>query len=186
MRRIINSTYISLDGVIKNPQNWPSLDVRDDTGTNIQTELLLGCDAVLLGKDTYTSFASVWQGRSGDPYTDRMSSMTKYVVSSTLGAPDWQNTTVITGDVAEEVTRIKARPGGDLVSYGFGRLGHTLMDHGLLDEIRLWVHPFFVGGADEGGLLFGNVPATRLDLVNSQTLKSGVTILSYAVRHEGA
>src|SRR4051794_32733033 len=108
MRRIINSTYVSLDGVIENPQNWPSFDGGGDTGTNIQTDLLLGCDAVLLGKDTYTAFASVWQGRSGDPYTDQMNSMTKYVVSSTLDKPDWQNTTVISGEAAAEITRIKA------------------------------------------------------------------------------
>lgn len=182
MRRIINSTYISLDGVIENPQDWPSLDGSDDAGTAVQTELLLGCDALLLGKDTYQSFASVWQGQSGAPFTDQMNAITKYVVSSTLRDPDWANSTVVTGDVAEQVARLKGEPGKDIVSFGVGRLAGTLMEHGLLDEIRLWVHPFFVGTATQDGLLFGHVPASRLELVNTQTLASGIVILSYTVQ----
>ena len=121
------------------------------SGTDIQTELLLGCDAVLLGKHTYTSFASVWQGRSGDPYTDQINAVTKYVVSTTLDAPDWQNTVVIRGDVPAEVGRIKDGPGKDIATYGFGTLARTLLDNDLLDEVRLWVHPLFVGAATGDG-----------------------------------
>ncbi len=182
MRRIINSTYVSLDGVIEDPQDWPSLDGDGGTGNDAQTELLLGCDAMLLGRATYTSFASVWQGSSSDdPYSEQMNTMTKYVVSSTLDAPDWQNTVVVTGDVPAEIKAIKASPGKAIASYGFGELARTLLDHGLLDEIRLWIHPFFVGGADPTALLYGHAPATRLRLLATRTFPSGIVLLTYAV-----
>lgn len=181
MRKIINSTYISLDGVIENVSDWPSVDGDDDTGTLIQTELLLACDTVLLGRHTYESFASVWQGNTGDPYTDQMNRMAKYVVSSTLDAPDWNNTTVINGDVIAEVEKLKAQPGKDIVQYGFGPLAHTLMEHGLLDEIRLWIHPFFFGNAGPQDLLFQKGPLTKFNLVDTKTLKSGIVILSYQI-----
>ena len=178
---IINSTYVTLDGVIGNVQDWPSVDSDDDTGTRLQTELLLACDAVLLGRATYDSFASVWEGKSGDPYTDQMNSMEKYVVSSKLNAPSWNNTNVISGDVIEEVARLKELPGGDILQYGFGPLAHTLMEHGLLDEVRVWVHPFFFGNAGPDDLLFRNGPLTRLTLTDTTTLTSGIIILTYQV-----
>jgi dihydrofolate reductase len=181
VRRIINSTYVSLDGVIQDPQDWPSIDGGDDTFTRLQTELLLGCDALLLGKDTYQGFASVWQGRPDDPYSEQMNALTKYVVSSTLGEPTWENTTVISGNAAEAVGRIKAEPGKDVVTYGFGRLGLELMEHGLLDEIRLWIHPFFIGSSGPDGLLFGHAPRSRLEHLGSETLKSGTIVARYAV-----
>lgn len=153
----------------------------DPTGNVLQTELLLGCDAVLLGWLTYQSFASVWQGQSGDPYTDQMNAMAKYVVSTTLDEPDWTNTTVISDDLVTEVTRLKDQPGKDIVQYGFGGISHTLMEHGLLDEIRLWVHPFFVGGDGSDHLLFQTGPQVKLDLTDTTALKSGIVIMTYQV-----
>ncbi|TDD00332.1 dihydrofolate reductase [Nonomuraea deserti] len=184
MRRIINSTFVTIDGVIKDPQDWPSLDAGGDA--NAQTDLLLGCDGVLLGRHTYHSFASVWQGRSGDPYTDRINAVSKYVVSTTMDKADWENTTVIGGDVAAEAARLKDGPGGDIVQYGFGRLSHTLMEHGLLDELRLWVHPFFVGRAGGDGLLFREGTRSRFDLVESRAYTSGVVLLSYRLKESVA
>jgi dihydrofolate reductase len=186
MRKIINSTYISLDGVIENPQDWPSLDVGDDTGTVVQTELLAACDAVLMGRRTYEGFAAVWPGRSGDEYSDRINAMAKYVVSSTPPRPEWNNTTVIDGDVVAEIGRLKDQPGADIVQYGFGRLSYTLMEHGLLDELRLWVHPFFVGRGGPADLLFRAGPPASFDLAGSTALKSGIVILSYRYRRSGA
>jgi dihydrofolate reductase len=182
MRKIINSTYISLDGVIKNPQDWPASTVDDDTGATIQTELLFACDAVLMGRHTYECFAPVWSSRSGDAYSDRINSMAKYVVSSTLQRPDWNNTTVINGDVVTEIKRLKDQAGQDIVQYGFGQLSFTLMHNGLLDELRLWVHPFFVGRGGPEDLLFREGALTKLDLVEARTLKSGIVILSYRVQ----
>jgi dihydrofolate reductase len=99
MRKIINSTYATLDGVIQDPQDWPELGSFSDTGYAIQTELLLGCDAVLMGRHTYDGFVPVWTKRSGDPYSDHINAITKYVVSTTLTDPEWANTTVIDNDL---------------------------------------------------------------------------------------
>ena len=179
MRKIINSTYVSLDGVIENPQDWPSLGVEDDDAGAIQTELLLACDAVLMGRRTYDGFAPVWPARSGDPYSDRINAMPKYVVSSTLRNPGWNNTTVIEDDPVAAIRRLKEQPGKDIVQYGFGRLSYTLLDHGLIDELRLWVHPFFVRA---GGPLYLEGPPAGLDLIGARPLKSGIVILSYRAK----
>ncbi|HEY2637894.1 MAG TPA: dihydrofolate reductase family protein [Solirubrobacteraceae bacterium] len=181
MRRIVNSTYITLDGAIENPQDWPSGRHEDDgRGQEIQAELLLSCDALVLGRRTYEAFAPFWPTRSGDAYSDHINTMEKWVVSSTLTDPAWANTTVIAGDVAEEIRRRKAQPGGDIVQYGFGPLTRTLLEHGLLDELRLWVHPFLVGQAGPDDLLFRPGPTTHMDLVATTPLASGIVILTYA------
>ncbi|MGI5205560.1 dihydrofolate reductase family protein [Spirillospora sp. CA-108201] len=179
MRRIINSMFVTLDGVIQDPQDWPSLGGGD---SGAQTELLLGCDGVLLGRHTYDSFASVWRGRSGDPYTDKMNAVTKYVVSSTLDKADWDNSVVIGGDVVGEIARLKERPGGTILLYGFGRLSHALMRRGLIDELRLWVHPFLLGRAGEDGLLFQQDTRAMFDVIETRTFDSGVVLLSYRLK----
>jgi dihydrofolate reductase len=184
MRRIINSTYISLDGVIADPQDWPS-NGFDEASTSIQTDLLFSCDAVLMGRHTYDGFAPAWSSRSGDPYSDRMNSMTKYAVSSTLVDPEWNNTTVIKGDLVSEITKLKNQPGQDIVQYGFGEVSHVLRAHGLLDELRLWVHPLFVGGASASDLLFRSGGTTMLTLTNTRTLTNGIVILSYEFSQAG-
>lgn len=181
MRKVINSTYITLDGVIVNPQDWPSSGISDDTGGIIQTELLQACDAVLMGKYTYEAFAAVWQSRSGDPYTDRINHISKYVVSSTLKNPTWNNTTVISGDPVEHIARLKQEPGLDIVQYGFGPLSHAMMERGLIDELRLWVYPVILGKSAPEGLLYRNTSTRQLNLVNTKPLKTGVVILTYQV-----
>lgn len=187
MRTIINSTYISLDGVIQNPHLWPSLpETDDDTGTRMQTDLLFGCDAVLMGRRTYDGFAPVWQSRSGDPFSDRINAMQKYVVSSTLTEPDWANTTVIDGDVVGALRRLKEQPGQDIVQYGFGQVSFTLLEAGLLDEVRLWMHPQFVGRGEPSDLLFRECTPTLLRLHDTTTLANGIVILSYAVEPAGS
>jgi dihydrofolate reductase len=181
MRKIINSTYISLDGVIEEPHLWPALpESRGDTGNQAQIDLLYACDAVLMGRRTYDVFSPVWQSRSGDPYSDRINTMQKYVVSSTLRDPDWANTTVIDGDVVEEIRRIKEQRGQDIVQYGFGDVSFALLEAGLLDELRLWVHPQFVGRGGMGELLFRETTPTVLRLLDTTTLANGIVILSYA------
>jgi dihydrofolate reductase len=180
MRKIINSTYISLDGAIQNPQEWPSSRHQDDgVAGALQAELLFACDAVLMGRRTYDSFASAWPPRSGNPIADRINSMAKYVVSSTLHNPGWNNTTVIDRDPIAEIERLKAQPGQDIVQYGFGELSYALMGNGLLDELRLWVHPFFVGHGGPDDLIFRECALTTFDLVGAQTLTSGIIVLTY-------
>jgi dihydrofolate reductase len=180
MRRIINSTYISLDGVVEQPHEWPTIErPSDERGLQIQTSLLMACDAVLMGRRTYDGFAPVWQTRSGDPLSDRMNTMPKYVVSTTLRDPDWANTTVISGDVAGQIRELKAQPGQDIVQYGFGAVSTLLMEHGLLDELRLWFHPLFVGKGTSDDLLFPKGPTTHFELTDSTILKNGMAILTY-------
>lgn len=172
---LINSTYISLDGVVEDPHLWPVLEGRpgDARAEQIQTDLLLACDAVLMGRHTYEGFAPVWQARSGDPASERINTMPKYVASTTLKDPEWANTIVIAGDVAGEVARLKAEL-GDIVQYGIGPVTTLLLQHGLVDEFRLWVHPLFVGS---GGAVA--VPATQLVLTDTLALDSGIVILTY-------
>ena len=182
MRRIINSTYISLDGVIQDPQDWPGTGIEaDGTGAKVQTDLLFACDAVLMGGHTYPAFAAAWMARSGDPYSDRINSMTKYVVSSTLRDPEWNNTRVISGDPITEIRRLKEQPGQEIVQYGFGQLSYALLEHGLLDELRLWVHPLFVGQATPADLLFRPSATTQLKLADTLALNTGTVILTYRI-----
>jgi dihydrofolate reductase len=137
------------------------------------------CDALLLGRRTYEGFAPVWVTRSGDPYSDYINAMPKYVVSTTLKDPEWQNTRVIDGDVVAAITSLKESPGMDIVQYGFGDVSRLLLQHGLLDELRLWVHPLILGHGSPSDLLFGSAPSVAFRLVGSTTLSHGIIILNY-------
>jgi dihydrofolate reductase len=182
MRRIINSTYITLDGVIEDPQDWPSGRHADDgRGGEIQTELLLSCDALLLGRRTYEGFAPVWTAMSGDPYSDHINAMEKWVVSSTLTDPSWNNSEVIRTDIAAEIARRKRQDGGDIVQYGFGPVTDLLLQHGLLDELRLWVHPFMLGSGEPRDLLFRPERTGHFGLADVTSLASGNVVLTYRV-----
>ena len=182
MRKIINSTYLSLDGVVEAPHLWPSHGGQsDERAGRIQTDLLLSCDAVLMGRHTYDGFAPVWPTRSGDPYSDRINAMRKYVVSTTLRDPEWNNTEVIDGDVAAAIARLKEEPGQDIVQYGYGEVTRLMLEHGLLDELRLWVHPFLFGSGGANDLLFRPGRACHCEPTDVSTLASGTVILTYAV-----
>ena len=159
---------------------WPSLNrPGDERSVKIQTDLLLSCDALLMGRHTYDGFAPVWPTRSGDPYSDHINTMPKYVVSTTLTDPGWANTQVIDGDVVAQVRRLKDEYGKDIVQYGFGSVSRLLLEHGLLDELRLWVHPLILGHGSPGDLLFGAAPAVGFELTEATTLRDGIVILSY-------
>jgi dihydrofolate reductase len=179
MRRVINSTYITLDGVIEAPQDWPSLGSLSAEGGKVQWELLQGCDAVLMGRHTYEVFAPVWSAMSGDPMSDRMNAVQKYVVSSTLTEPAWHNSTVIAADLVDAVRGLKEQPGLDIVQYGFGPVAHALMADGLLDELRLWVHPFFLGVDNTDHLIHRAGSTGRFELADSRNLENGIVILTY-------
>jgi dihydrofolate reductase len=112
--------------------------------------------------------------------------MAKYVVSSTLTDPVWNNTTVISGDPVAEIQRLKEAPGKNILQYGFGQLSFAMMEHRLLDELHLWVHPLFIGRAQQHGLLYRDSPTAFFDLVDTKILKNGIAILSYRYKNEQA
>ena len=134
-----------------------------------------------MGRRTYDSFAAAWPTRSGDPLSDRMNSIPKYVVSTTLTNPSWANTTVIANDAAAEIQKLKEQPGQDIVQYGFGPVSTLLMENHLLDELRLWLHPLFVGKGTSDDVLFPKGPPTQFELIDSAIFNDGMAILTYRV-----
>jgi dihydrofolate reductase len=180
MRQLINSTFITLDGVIGDPHLWPPLKAgssgEDD---RIQTDLLETCDIVLMGRRTYDSFAPAWSARSGDPFSDRINTMRKVVVSTTLTAPQWGNTEVVAGDVVARVRDLKGEDGGHIVQYGFGDVSRLLLDAGLFDQFQWWIHPQLVGPSDATHLLSRPGTTATLELVDSRALSNGIILATY-------
>ena len=181
MRQLINSTYLTLDGVVEGPHLWPSLKGgTSDEGDTIQTSLLATCDIVLMGRRTYDVFAPAWSSRGGDPYSDRINAMRKVVVSTTITAPEWKNTEVIASDVVDRVRDLKAQDGGHIVQYGFGDVSRLLLEHGLFDRLQLWIHPQLVGPSDSSDLLSRPGTAAAFDLIESRVLSNGIVLATYA------
>jgi dihydrofolate reductase len=174
VRKLIESTLVSLDGVIGDPQVWAEPYFNDEAGEQALKQLLV-TDAMLMGRRTYEMFAAMWPASTG-AYADRMNSMRKYVFSSTLQTAEWSNSTIIKGDVPSAVGELKQQDGQDLVMYGHGPLGQTLLEHQLLNELRLWVHPLLVG---RGTTLFREGANATLKLVATETLGTGVVMLTY-------
>jgi dihydrofolate reductase len=174
MRKIIESTLVSLDSVIEDPHLWAT-EYFDSEAENYALELLSTSEAMLMGRGTYEFFAAAFPHRTG-AYGDRVNRIRKYVVSATLKKADWSNSSVLKGDVATEVAKLKSQAGKDLVIYGHGLLGQTLLKHHLLDELKLWIHPCFVG---RGKLLFREGEKTNLKLIAQKTLATGVIVASY-------
>ncbi len=177
MGKIVSSTFISLDGVINHMDRW-HFDFVDDESDAFAIQQLRDSDALLMGRHTYDAYASVWPGREGD-FADEINTMTKYVASTTLQAPDWANTTVLDGDLAGAVTDLKKATGRAILMHGYGPVAKTLVRHGLLDELVLWVHPMLAGVGMPSDMLISQDLNTRLTLLDVKTLNSGVVILSY-------
>ena len=185
MRKIINSTYITLDGAVEGPHRWPSLgDAAKLESFDIQMDLLNQCDAVLMGRRTYEVFAPAWSARSGDSMSDRMNAIQKQVVSTTLRNPTWSNSQVIGTDAVETIQALKEHPGKDIVQYGLGQVSFTLFEHGLIDEIRLWVHPLILGKKGPQSPHFLNCRPAQFDLVSTRALPNGIVIVNYTCRRE--
>lgn len=174
MRKVIQSVLVSADGVVGDPRLW-ALDYRDAEVEKDTLERLGDSDTMLLGRGTYQLFAATWPGQSSD-FATRMNSMSKYVFSSTLAGADWSNSTIVKGEATAEVARLKEQDGPDLILYGHGSLAHTLLEHGLIDELRLSIHPVLAG---RGQLLFWESGKTPLKLGSVTTLGTGVVVLSY-------
>jgi dihydrofolate reductase len=177
MRKAIVSTYVTLDGRVDEIRDW-TIPYDDDGVAKYHTDLLMNSDGLLLGRKTYEIFAALWPSLSGKlPYVDKLNSMAKYVASTTLKELEWENSQLIEGDVAEGVAKLKQQPGQDLVMYGCHDLMHSLLEHDLVDEYRLLVHPVVLGK----GRSFFEDGAGRvdLDLVDTAVISNGVAVLTY-------
>jgi dihydrofolate reductase len=178
MRKLINSTYITLDGVIENPA-W-TMPFFDDEAAAFAGEQTDAADALLMGRATYDGFAAAWPNMDeSDPSTGAayFNNVKKYVASRTLTDPEWNNTEVLQGDLVAAVTELKARDGKDILMYGYGQVTHALLKAGLVDEVRFWIHPVFEGGPTVSAPLTD--VRTTLTLVGTRVMKSGVIIASY-------
>src|SRR6516225_10536252 len=151
MRKIIEYTLASIDGVFAGPETRRFFEYRDDAYYRDGVGLLVSSDAMLMGRVTYEELAKIFSGRQGHPYADPLTSITKYVFSSTLERADWDNSVIVRGDVETEVTKLKEQDGGDLLVYGHSRLAETLLSRRLLDVLDLSIHPMVAGS---GKLLF--------------------------------
>jgi dihydrofolate reductase len=178
MGKIIASIYVTVDGVFENPGDW-HFNVFNEEMNVYARDLLFSASGVLLGRQTYDVFAASWPAiEDEEGFAARMNSISKWVASTTIKEARWQNSTVLDGDVVEAVSALRREPGGPIIVYGSGQLVRSLIPHGLIDELRLWVHPSILG---EGGRLFpdGGTPA-GLQLLNVEPLTNGVVILTYA------
>jgi dihydrofolate reductase len=174
MRKVIVSTYVTLDGIMEAPENWLFPFWNEETSKYAHDQLF-SSDALLLGRETYQAFAASWPSRTGD-FADRINNLPKYVTSRTLEEASWNNATILQRDVVEEVSRLKQQPGQDILMYGSANLMHTLMQHDLIDEYRLWLTPVLVG---RGKRLFDEEGGKSLKLLDTRTFSSGEVILTY-------
>ena len=175
MRKVIVSNNVTLDGRVDEVRDW-ALPGDDDEFVKHHTDLLSHSDGLLLGRKTYEFFAAVWPSRSGE-FPDRINSMAKYVASTTLNDPEWENSHRIEGDVPEAVAELKRQPGRDLIVYGSHDLMHSLLEHDLIDEYQLWVYPVVLG---KGRSFFKDgLERMALDLVDTTVIPPGVAILTY-------
>jgi dihydrofolate reductase len=174
MRKLIVSSLVSLDGIYGDPQSWAS-EYFDQEAAEESLAMLLESDAMLMGRNTYQYFAPVWSASSG-PYLERINEIRKYVFSSTLKSADWNNSTLIPVDPVAAVTELKEQGDKHLVIYGYTQLAQTLLEHDLVDELNLGIHPVMLGS---GTTLFRPGKRENLHLMSVTQRRNGVVTLSY-------
>jgi dihydrofolate reductase len=191
MGKIIVTEFVSLDGVMEDPGGsenfkygaWSFEIDRGEEGDKFKLDETLSSEALLLGRVTYEGFAKAWPSRDGE-FADKFNAMPKYVVSSTLEEPEWNNSTVLKGDVREEAAELKRELDGNIVVHGSAQLVQTLFEHDLVDELRLMVYPVVLGA---GKRLFGDTSDKKpLRLVDSKMVGDGVAVLTYEPTRERA
>ena len=183
MRKLIVSTYVTLDGIIQ-PMDWSAqnsaLEAREERG-RFAREVLFAADALLLGRETFEIFAQVWPTRTAADdgpgeagFIDRINALPKYVASTTLQEPLGWNATLLTGDLPTAVAELKQQPGASIVMYWCGELARTLLEHSLIDEFHFWVYPVVRGS---GTRLFGGDVSADLHLVETRAFSAGISLL---------
>lgn len=183
MGRIVVTEFVSLDGVMEAPggeefkyKAWSFDFDRGEEGNKFKLDEVLESEALLLGRVTYEGFAAAWPSREGE-FADKFNNMPKYVVSSTLEDPEWSNSTVLKGDIRDEVRKLKKEQDGDIYVHGSCQLAQSLIEHDLVDELHLMVFPLILG---TGKRLFGETSDKKpLRLVDSKSVGDGVAILTY-------
>ena len=184
MGKIVVTEFMSLDGVVEDPGGaedftyggWAFEFSRGDEGEQFKVDETRASEAQLLGRVTYEGFAAAWPSRDGE-FADKFNSMPKYVVSRTLTDPEWTNTTVLDGDLADSVALLKERHEGDIVVHGSISVAQALIENNLVDELRLMVFPVILG---QGKRMFGETSDKKaLRLAESKAVGDGVTILVY-------
>ena len=186
MGKIVISTNVSFDGIVQDPDGLEGFRLGGWFGqfggkdleewAKVEYEEALGAEALLLGRRSDEWFAARWLPKSGE-WADRLNGLPKYVVSSTLQEPKWSNSTVLTGDVVSEVSKLKQELDGDIVIYASYQLGRTLIEHDLVDELRLFVYPVVLGAGER---LFGETSDKKpLRLVDTKTVGDGLVFLTY-------
>jgi len=185
MGRIVVTEFVSLDGVMEDPGGsehskhgaWTFNFNRGDEGNKFKMDETNNAEAQLMGRVTYEGFAAAWPQRSGDPFSDKFNSMPKYVISQTLKKADWNNSTILKGNVVEEVKNLKQRLKGDILVSGSAKLVQTLIANDLVDQLNLMVFPVILGS---GKRLFGHTSEMKtLRLAESKPVGDGVLILIY-------
>jgi dihydrofolate reductase len=186
VRKVIASIFMTLDGVVEDPGGAEGFELggwsfkysgRSDEETAHAADLLRASDALLLGRVTYQGFAAAWpKVTDGGWYPEKMNAMPKYVVSSTIDKAEWNNSTIIRSNLAQEVAKLKEEKGENLLIFGSGRLVNTLLQEHLLDEIRLLVYPVVLG---RGKRLFEEGPTVALNVAGAKAFSSGVVLLTY-------
>jgi dihydrofolate reductase len=191
MGRIVVTEFVSLDGVMEAPgggedfrhAGWTFEIDRGEEGDKFKLDETLEAEALLLGRKTYEGFAAAWPSMEGE-FADKFNTMPKYVVASTLDRAEWNNSTVLQGDVVDAVSELKGELGGDIVVHGSAQLVQTLLENDLVDELRLMVFPVVLGS---GKRLFADTSdKKRLRLAESKIVGDGVTILVYEPTRAGA
>jgi dihydrofolate reductase len=188
MGKIVITTNLSLDGVVQDPDGQEGFRLGGWFGqfggkdleqwAKLETDEALGAEALLLGRRSDAWFASRWSGRTGE-WADRLNSMPKYVVSSTLEEPKWSNATVLSGDVIAQISKLKQGSYGDILVYASYQLARTLLDRDMVDELRLVVFPVVLGAGER---LFGETSDKKpLRLVSTQILGDGLAFLTYEI-----
>jgi dihydrofolate reductase len=188
MGKIVISENVTLDGVVQDPTGEQGFrhggwfgqvgDKDREEWAKVEFEEALGAEALLLGRRSDEYFGTRWTGRSGE-WADRLNALPKYVVSSTLVNPEWSNSTVLTGDVVNEVSKLKQELAGEIVVYASRQLVHTLMEHDLVDELRLMVYPFVLGAGER---LFGETTDKKsIRPLHARTVGDSLVYLTYEV-----
>ena len=177
MRKLIEYTLVTLDGVFEDPQAWGFADYRDDAYLRDGLGVLSSCDAMLMGRRTYETNAQIWPRRAGaHPWADRLNEITKYVFSTTLDRADWNNTTIVRDDPVPAVAMLKNQVGRDLFVWGHGVFVEALFRHNLVDVLDVSIHPVIAG---EGGSWSRPGQTAAMKLASTKTFAGGIVKLTY-------